>query len=208
MITARDILQYPWVAALKPKGEPYLDRLSAHSEFVTWHVNVGLERWPIPAHLEARWKDNKRNNSETWRKRPLVRGIDSGCAYSCGEVEIAARLKNAGFQARWVSEWSTYPHVACWQSFCVKRRELEETEPELWAADHNLRTRSGGRHETLGKVGGHPDVAAWRSQKDIVYVEYKGPRDPVNEKQDAWAQEVIAQNPGRFCYLAAHGLIV
>ena len=166
-----------------------------------------LAQWPIPADLETRWKEDKPNNNETWRKRPLLRGNDSDCTYSCGEVEIAARLRKAGYQSRWVSEWSSYQHVPCWRPFCVKRRELEELEPELWAADHNLRMWSQSRQEILGKTGGHPDVAAWHTPDDIVYVEYKGPGDKVNKKQDAWAQEVIAQNPARFCYLAAYGII-
>jgi hypothetical protein len=67
--------------------------------------------------------------------------------------------------------------------------------------------KSGNRADKLKKRGGHPDVAAWHSQTDIVYVEYKGPNDSVNEKQDLWAQELIRQNPDRFCYIAAHGVI-
>ncbi len=203
-ITASEIVRLPWVQALRPQGEPYLSRLSAHSEFVAWHIDIPLETWPIPSDMAVRWAENRFNNNETWRKRPLVRGADSGCPYSCGEVEIAARLRKAGFQSRWVSEWGSYEHVPCWQSYCVKRRELEDTEPELWAADHSLRVKAQSRQDVLGKTGGHPDVAAWHSQKDIVYVEYKGPGDKVNKKQDAWAQEIIAQNPERFCYLAAY----
>lgn len=207
MLTSAEILQLPWVKALRPLGQPYLARLSTHSEFESWHVDVELENWQIPPELSARWQDNAFNNNETWRKRPLVIGRDSGCPYSCGEVEVAARLRRANLQSRWVSEWGSYQHVLCWKAYCVKRRELEDIEPELWAADNNLRYKAGSRQETLGKTGGHPDVAAWTSQRDIVYVEYKGPGDKVNKKQDAWAQEIIAQNPGRFCYLAAYGRI-
>jgi hypothetical protein len=68
--------------------------------------------------------------------------------------------------------------------------------------------KSGSRADQLKKRGGHPDVAAWRSQADIVYVEYKGPNDSVNEKQDLWAQELLRQNPSRFCYVAAYGRII
>jgi hypothetical protein len=207
-MTPEAILQLPWVMALRPQGYPYLDRLSAHSDFLTWHIRIELAEWQVPPSLATRWKEDTANNNETWRKRPLLRGDDSGCDYSCGEVEIAARLRKAGFQSRWVSEWGSYEHVPCWRPFCVKRRELEDSEPELWAADNNLRERSKTRQDVLGRTGGHPDVAAWHSQRDIVYVEYKGPGDRVNKKQDAWAQEVIAQNPGRFCYLVAYGTII
>jgi hypothetical protein len=46
-------------------------------------------------------------------------------------LELAARLKRAGYQSNWVSEWSTYEHVECWRSLCLKRTELEERAPEL-----------------------------------------------------------------------------
>jgi hypothetical protein len=206
-MTSSQILELPWIQALRPVGEPYLARLSTHSDFATWHVKVELQGWQIPTDLAERWKDDKSNNAETWRKRPLVVGEDSGCKVSCGEVELAARLKKIGLNSRWVSEWSSYPHVPCWQKYCVKRRELDDVEPELWAADNNLRQRSSLRQEALGKTGGHPDVAAWKTQHDIVYVEYKGPGDKVNKKQDAWAQEIISQNSDRFCYIAAYGII-
>jgi hypothetical protein len=207
-LKASDVLSTPWVQALRPRGQPYLGRLSKHSDLEVWHVDVEFRLWPIPAERESRWKDDKFNNNETWRKRPLLVGEDSGCRpFSCGEVELAARLRHADLNAKWVSEWSTYQHVDCWHQYCVKRSELEDDEPELWAADNNLRMKSGNRADQLKKRGGHPDVAAWRSQADIVYVEYKGPNDSVSQKQDLWAQELLRQHPSRFCYVAAYGRI-
>ncbi|MFN2397950.1 MAG: VRR-NUC domain-containing protein [Gemmatimonadaceae bacterium] len=207
-VSPSDILRIPWVQALRPRGEPYCAGLSRYSEFLAWHVDIGFTLWPITPEQQLKWKVDKANNDETWRKRPLVVGEDSGCGpFSCGEVEVAARLKKAGFNAKWVSEWSGYQHVECWRRYCVKRSDLEDEEPELWAADYNLRMKAGVIGDQLGKRGGHPDVAAWRSQDDIVYVEYKGPTDSINEKQDIWARELIRQNPKRFCYLAAHGVI-
>ena len=206
--SASDISRIPGVRSLRPRGEPYVARLSSYSEFLAWHIDIELTLWPITPEQQEKWKVNKANNDETWRKRPLIVGEDSGCRpFSCGEVEVAARLKNSGLKAKWVSEWSGYQHVECWRNYCVKRSELADEEPELWAADNNLRAKAGVLRGQLGKRGGHPDVAAWRSQSDIVYVEYKGPTDNINEKQDQWAQELIRQNPTRFCYLAAHGVI-
>lgn len=204
-----NVASLPWVKAIRPVGSPYRARLSEHSALEAWHVNVQFREWPIPPELAKRWKDKVPNNNETWRKRPLAVGESSRCSYSCGEVELVARLRKAGYHAQWMSEWSGYPHVACWGAFCVKRSELEEREPQLWANDHNLRMRAEARDMDLGKRGGHPDVVAWRTgDRDFVFIEYKGPGDEINRKQDLWAQAVLAQVPDRLPYIVAKGAFV
>jgi hypothetical protein len=203
--TPEEVAALPWVKAIRPAGAPYRAALSTDPTFVVWHVDVEFEQWEIPPDLKVRWQGKTENNNETWRKRPLIAGTDSGCRYSCGEVELAARLRRAGYQSSWVSEWSGYPHVDCWRPFCVKRSEIENDAPELWAFDHNLRTRAEKTGVDLGRRGGHPDVAAWKSRKDLVYIEYKGPGDSINEKQEAWARALLDQVRDRLPYLAVWG---
>lgn len=108
-MTAEEISALPVVRALRPVGKPYLARLSEHSDLKVWHADVQFEEWAIPPTLASRWSNKEANVAETWQKRPLAVGADSGCIYSCGEVEIAARLRNAGFESYWMSEWSGFP---------------------------------------------------------------------------------------------------
>lgn len=200
------VAHLPWVQAIHPVGSPYFARLSQHSDLHVWHVDVEFQNWPIPPELAKRWRESAANIRETWRKRPLAVGEASGCTYSCGEVEIAARLRKAGYQSQWISEWSGYPHVDCWKKFCVKRSEIKDGVPELWAFDHNVRMKCESRDVEIGKRGGHPDVAAWKiGDRDFVFIEYKGPGDKINKKQDLWARAVLAQNPHRLAYVAVKG---
>jgi hypothetical protein len=127
-------------------------------------------------------------------------GIDSGCPYSCGEVEIAARLRGAGFEAHWISEWSGFAHVPAWEPFCIKRIDFSTQVPVLWRFDQELRTAA----QALGRSGGHPDVACL-TPEGPVYLEYKGPNDSIKAKQNAWAAAVIERESPRLVYLALHG---
>ena len=202
-----EVAELPWVKALRPVGAPYREPLSAGSEFAVWHVDVEFKQWPIPPELKARWRADAPNNTETWRKRPLAAGVDSGCKYSCGEVELAARLRKAGYNAMWVSEWSGYPHVDCWRKYCVKRSEIEGEAPELWASDHNVRARAEKNGIDLGVRGGHPDVVAWKSERgDFVYLEYKGPGDKIKKKQEDWARAILGQVIDRLPYVVVKGM--
>src|SRR5688572_55933 len=91
-ITADEVLALPWVQALRPSGHAYLSRLSEYSDLEVWHVPVLFREWAIPLNLVKRWTDKKTNSNETWNKRPLAVGEASACEYSCGEVELTARL--------------------------------------------------------------------------------------------------------------------
>jgi hypothetical protein len=204
--TIEEVANLPWIRALRPVGEPYRERLSSHSPLVVWHVNVAFEEWPIPNELASRWTNEEANASETWRKRPLAKGEDSGCIYSCGEVELAARLRTAGLEAFWISEWSGFPHVDCWSAYCVKRSELRERLSGVWAYDQKLRVASERAGVLLGKSGGHPDVVAWEpGSDDCVYLEYKGPNDTIKAKQNGWAQAVLEQENRRLPYVVVKG---
>jgi hypothetical protein len=206
-VDADVVAQLPWIKAIRPTKAPYQASSSGGSSAVVWHVEVEFQQWIIPPDLGVRWRENTPNNNETWRKRPLAVGNDSGCKYSCGEVELAARLQHAGYQARWISEWSGYPHVDCWKRFCVKRNELEHVAPELWAFDHNLRAKAERAGINLGRSGGHPDVAAWKSgQSELVFLEYKGPGDKINKKQEGWARVLEELSRDRVAYVVVKGV--
>lgn len=203
-LTPENVASLPVVAALRPIRLPYLARLSDHSELAVWHVDVEFDEWAIPTDLQERWIDKHRNAAETWSKRPLAVGVDSGAQYSCGEIEIVARLRQAGFDAYWVSEWSGFAHLETWQQFCVKRSEFSKRAPRLWRYDQELRTQSNTGARGLGSTGGHPDVGAI-TPDGFFYVEYKGPTDSIKPKQNAWAAAVIEREAPRLAYLAVRG---
>jgi len=202
------ISELPWVQALRPTREPYAAQLSDHSDLMVWHIDVEFERWPIPRELEERWLTQATNAEETWRKRPLVVGEDSGCEYSCGEVELAARLRVAGFHAFWISEWSGFLHVRCWEPFCVKRSELTRRAPGVSAQDEQLRAKASELGIVLGSSGGHPDIAAWRDgSSSFFYMEYKGPGDDIKLKQNGWATAILTSESSTTPYIAVKGMI-
>ena len=196
----------PWIAVLRPLSPPFLERLSSHSDLVTWHADVEFLAFRETHAQQARWANDDRDAAETWHKRPLLVGADSGCEYSCGEVEIAARFRAAGYEAYWVSEWSGFPHVQAWRPFCVKRSELRERLPAVWEYDQSLRARCP--ELGLGASGGHPDVVAWRPEsREFVYAEYKGPGDSMKPKQNAWAQALMRRERARPCFIAVKGRV-
>jgi hypothetical protein len=208
-MTPDEVTSLPWIRCLRPLRSPRLQRLSSHSPLMVWHVEVEFKLWPVPPDLARQWTDENANAAATWRKRPLAVGEDSGCAYSCGEVELAARLRGGGFNAYWVSEWSGFPHVDCWSAYCVKRSELRQRLGEVWRYDQELRAGSAGGATPLGSGGGHPDVVAWEGgSKAFVYLEFKGPGDSIKPKQNAWAQRVIEREEDRLPYVVVHGAFV
>lgn len=204
MMTAEEVSALPIVRALRPVGSPYLNSLSGHSDLVVWHVDVEFEEWAIPPVLAARWSNKESSVAETWQKRPLAVGADSGCTYSCGEIEIAARLRNAGFGSYWISEWSGFPHVEAWEPFCIKRSEFSDRAPGLWQYDQDLRTDPRNATRSLARSGGHPDVACVTPEGNV-YLEYKGPVDSIKPKQNSWAAAVIEREHPRLSYLAVRG---
>jgi hypothetical protein len=199
------VVELPWVKALEPAGDPFLAPLVPGMPLEVWHVPVRFAAWDPPAALSAAWQaDKKRFVAETWQKAPLVQGGHSGCSYSCGEVELAARLRSVGYYAMWISEWSGFPHVDCWKEFCVKRSEFQARSQELWEADQTLRAAAYAVGIDLGSRGGHPDVGATRSGERSIYVEYKGPGDKIKPKQYDWAH-ALHQDETELRYVAAYG---
>ncbi len=202
-LTAADVSALAWVKALRPTHELYRAPLSPHADSEVWHVDVEFSLYSPTEAQKLRWADDDCDVAETWRKRPLVVGRDSGCDYSCGEVELTARLRSAGMQAFWMSEWSAFPHVGDWESFCVKRSELSARVPALHARDLWLRTRARAMGIELGGAGGHPDVVAW-SDPDATYwyIEYKGPGDEIKPKQSSYAHALTKLAEGEVSYVA------
>jgi hypothetical protein len=204
--TVEEVARLPWVQAVRPVQAPYRERLSRYSDLIVWHLDVEFPEWPIPPAWTARWQNKQTKESDTWRKSPLAVGVDSGCEYSCGEVELAARLRNAGYDGFWVSEWCGFPHVSCWEPYCVKRNELKERAPTLLAFDQQLRASAVTTRAVLGTRGGHPDVGFWLpSTHEHLYIEYKGPGDSINAKQDSWAQAIHKQENSRLAYVVVRG---
>ena len=199
------VLESPWVQALEPAGDPFVAPLIPGMPLEVWHVPVAFVPWTAPATLSEAWRSNKKQFvAETWQKAPLVQGLHSGCAYSCGEVELAARLRSKEFDAVWISEWSGFPHVDCWREFCIKRSEFQARSPILWKEDQALRSEASKSGINLGARGGHPDVGAARPGERPVYIEYKGPGDKIKPKQYDWAL-ALQQNERDLRYVAAYG---
>ncbi len=195
-----------WVNALKPNEPPRMDRLSEHSELKVWHTRLVFDRYEPSASENARWAQKSVRDAQTWGKSPLLIGRESGCGYSCGEIEIAARLRKAGYDAYWISEWSAFPHVRDWEPWCVKRTELRGRLPSVWEFDRRLRNQF--QDLALDQQGGHPDVVAWSASRDeLFYVEYKGPSDRMKPKQNRWAQALSRLDPDVHRYVAARGIV-
>ena len=102
---------------------------------------------------------------------------------SCAEVEIVRRLRGAGWNAYWVSEFP-----------CGQRR---------WGSERAKNTAlPSGIREIEDRIGmgkaGRPDVVAWRGDT-IGYIESKGPADALKPTQIEWfrrAREVGIQPDG------------
>lgn len=202
-MTSDSIAALPYIRALRPTVSPRLERISPEADVEAWHVDVDFEEWVVPEDLAERWADRDANVAETWQKRPLAAGTDSGAPYSCGEVELVARLRNAGYSAHWMSEWVGFPHVPHWQSYCIKRNEFRDRLPELWRFDEAL--RRGSPHATrLGRSGGHPDIVAVTSDGPV-YFEYKGPGDTIRAKQALWAATLLERERDRVPYFVVRG---
>lgn len=206
-LTPQNVLGIPWVQALEPTADPFIAPLMPGLPLQVWHIPVQFVQWEAPAQLASRWASDKKTwVAETWQKAPLVRGVHSGCEYSCGEVELAARLRTSDYEAAWVSEWSGFPHVMCWREICIKRSELKNRRADLWQADQALRSSAAAMDIDLGERGGHPDVGVALSNAPPVYIEYKGPGDKIKPKQYDWARALIAASTD-LRYIAAYGKV-
>ncbi len=163
---------------LHPVAEPGLAPFRAGSALHTWHVQIALRAWPVPAGQALSGSDN-------WNGKALVVGESSGLDRSVGEVEIAARLRGGGASAGWTGK----PR-APWNHWA-----LDPATRAGWVAevDRAIRQENG---LLAGNSRGRPDVLRWISGRDdFCCVEYKGPSptdptrpDTVKDEQEAWLE--------------------
>jgi hypothetical protein len=172
-----------WILnSLELSVEPRLEPLYPGGPAV-WTGLIDLPVFAPAGELAARWSDREVRKRETFGGKTLVAASDSRCAFSCGEVEIAARLRRVGGRAWWVSEWASYQVPPGWDRFFIRRSRLRDQLPDLARVD--ARVRQAG---SLRSSGGHPDIAAWKNPAQPCYLEFKGPGDSVKPAggQAAW----------------------
>jgi hypothetical protein len=190
-----------WAALLPVGTAPYLDRLSDHSDVRVWHIDLEFEPWaPAPGAILTR--------QETYGWKPQVVPADprlaTGVGRSVGEVEVACRLRAAGFKAAaWTDGFGSAPD---WWSRWVRR------PPSIPVSVRRLDEQVRAGHPALLRdvTGAWPDVVAYhdtaavadavRAAADgtLLFVEYKGPSlatprksDTISETQDLWVRTAV-----------------
>ncbi len=164
-----------WVSAIVPIGEPYRGRLSEHSDVEAWHAPVEFRPW------EFSTETPKLSRKDTYGWKPQVQAAYPGLDRSVGEVELAQRLRSAGYTAYWVDNFGSAP--AIWRPWTRRAKQLPR-----WLLEMDEKIR---RHDLMKpyKTGGWPDVVAWDpTSNEALFVEYKGPGDKVKPSQDAWVR--------------------
>jgi hypothetical protein len=155
-----------WLSAIEPVGEPWIGRLSKHSEVDAWHANVAFE----PLGLDAVRKKNL-SRYDTYGWKPQLASDHPKLYRSVGEVEIAWRLRHAGYKAYWV--------------------DLRGGAPPIWRGSwtcglYDLPVWLQQLCSSMGRSG-WPDVVAWKEDtREVRFVEYKGFGDSINLNQDTW----------------------
>ena len=190
-----------WAALLGAAGAPYLDRLSDHSDFRAWHVDVEFQPW-----LPAAGATITRKETYGWKPQvvPTDPHLAGGVGRSVGEVEVACRLRAAGFDAAvWTDAFGSAP---AWWSRWIR------CPPALPASVRRLDERVRSGHPSLLRdgTGGWPDVVAYRdvaavtdalraaADGALLFVEYKGPSlanprksDTISDTQDLWVRTAV-----------------
>lgn len=190
-----------WTALLGAAGAPYLDRLSDHSDFWVWHLDLEFEPWqPVGAGTLTR--------KETYGWKPQVvpsdPSLNASVGRSVGEVEVVCRLRAAGFDAAaWTDAFGSAPD---WWSPWIRRPPA--LPPSIRQLDERIRV--GHPMLLRDPKGAWPDVVAYRSAEAItdaaratvdgglLFVEYKGPSlakpqrsDTISEPQDLWVRTAV-----------------
>jgi hypothetical protein len=167
-----------WLADLRPVAEPALKPLARDSPLLAWHVTVAFRRWiPAPGSPKPGW-------AETYGKTQIV----SGTAWSVAEIELARRLREAGWQAGWMDTFGSAPRV--WREWLVAQSDLPKS----------VRDALEDIGSALGTAdAGWPDLVAWRGSRlgASVFVEYKGPSDRIRAGQAAWYRAALAAGVSR-----------
>jgi hypothetical protein len=174
--------QLAWVSAIAPVSEPYVDQLSKYSVAEAWHVAVNFEPLP-PASVSAK----KLTRKETYGWKPQLQSGHPHLSRSVGEVELAQRLRSAGYKAYWIDNFGGAPSV--WRVWASGIRQLP-----TWMQELDRKVRQHRLMDSYG-TGGLPDVVAWNPSGDEVhFIKYKGPKDKVGESQDAWFRSALDLN--------------
>jgi hypothetical protein len=155
-------------AARRPRTIPELGPPSA-VEFIQFR----FRRWDGPV---GEWREH------FGKATGQVYSLDgSEPRRSCNEVEVAKRLRTVRDQAFWFSEYNPSSVPKLWQPWVRSLRD--QTPTWLAALDATV------RQHLSSKRGGMPDVVAWSEEEPLrsaIFVECKGPREPVSEAQEDW----------------------
>ena len=154
-----------WLRAIGPVGDARLETLSKYSEVEAWHTNVAFR----PLGLDVvRKKKLTRHDTYGWKAQ--LESDHANLSRSVGEVEIACRMRRAGYKAYWMDLFGNAPPI--WRAWTRGVYDLP-----VW-----LQMLCG----PLGRPG-WPDVVAYKDDsREVRFVEYKGPNDTINENQTAW----------------------
>lgn len=192
-----------WIQLLGAATPPYLDRLSEHSDFQAWHVDLSLNPWTA-----APGGKLTREESYGWKPQliPSDPRLAAGLGRSVGEVELACRLRAAGYEAAaWTDGFGSAPEV--WNRWIRRPLALPASIRRI-----DEQVRAGNPDLLRDTTAAWPDVVAYRDTAsvsdavkaaaagDLVFAEYKGPSlanarksDTISETQDLWVRTAIGR---------------
>lgn len=121
-----------------------------------------------------RWSGPKLTWQESYGKTPI---LDADGGRTCAEVEIVARLRQAGWDAWWIDTFGQAP--AAWRDSIIKVGDLPPGIRERFL-DVDRKVESG---HAAGS--GRWDIVAARAD-EVLILESKGAGDQLRPKQLAW----------------------
>jgi hypothetical protein len=159
-----------WLNALQPAAQPKLLALSPAANAKVWHVPVQFVPWQQPE------GEPPLSRKDTYGFKAQIVGSDN--ARVVGEIELALRLRKAGYRAYWIDTFGSAPDF--WRKYIAKPDQLPAWLSRIF---NEIRARGGKR------IGGAPDVVAWKDANEQAYfIEYKGPKDKIRIGQEAWLE--------------------
>ena len=171
----------PWLADLGAISAGALRRVVAGDLAAdVWSVHLRFSAYDHPALANL----TRRERWSTDYGKPLVEsmGKDGPAQGSCAEVEVARRLRSAGWDAWWSDGYGQAP--VRWKPWV---RRVSE-----WGGPVGSLLRDIRRRREDGASGGVPDVVAVRAGH-VVFVECKGPGDRTSRSQLLWLAATVGQ---------------
>lgn len=163
-----------WLTALGLIETPERVPLVGDASLRIWNVALDFAPWLLGVHgpLET--------PRDTYRRTPLRTAAG---ALTIAEVELVDRLRLAGWHAGWLDSFGGAPE--CWRARVWDDTDLPDATHALFAA---IAESVGNRWR------GRPDIVAWRdgAPDEVVYLHYKGSRDPVRPSQQDWVRAAFA----------------